>query len=101
MGIFNPKLLSYDNLENIDLKILLNIKTSAWLNQELNEIYIISQVPKTIQKYSKFRIIRYKDHNENWLHYNLEHEDCQVQNTVYNTKQVRTVKSGATESASV
>lgn len=32
LGLFNPKLLNYDRLENVDSSNILQIKTSTWIN---------------------------------------------------------------------
>jgi len=38
LGLFNPKMLNYDKLENMNGQNILNIKTSTWINYNDNHI---------------------------------------------------------------
>lgn len=43
LGLFNPKLLNYDKLENVDSSNILQTKTSTWINT--NQLLIIAHIP--------------------------------------------------------
>lgn len=69
LGIFNPKLLKHDYLTHVNSEKLLNIKTSAWLKSDTNEILIISHISRNILviKTLVFEIIPYPDGQNNIL----------------------------------
>jgi len=45
LGLFNPKMLNYDKLENMNGQNILNIKTSTWINYNDNQLKITSHIP--------------------------------------------------------
>lgn len=63
LGLFNPKLLNYDRLENVNTKNILLIKTSTWINHKENIILIISHVPTNEETINTIQIVPYPDHN--------------------------------------
>jgi len=59
LGLFNPKLLTYDKLDSVNNRNILLIKTSTWINYQDN-IILISQLtfsPLTLSKLSHILII--------------------------------------------
>jgi len=67
LGIFNSKLLKHDSLIHVNSEQLFNIKTSAWLKSDTNEILILSHIPREITKTPVFKIIPYPDGKNNIL----------------------------------
>lgn len=65
LGLFNPKLLNHDRLENVDSSNILQIKTSTWIST--NQILIIAHIPIK----HTINIIPYPDNNG----YQLDHNE--------------------------
>lgn len=63
LGLFNPKLLNYDKLENVNAKNILSIKTSTWINYKDNLLLITSHIPTNQEVINTVKIIPYPDHN--------------------------------------
>ena len=84
LRIFNPKLPINKYLKNINSEKLLNTKTSTWINEGLNEILIISHIPKQIIKTPIFKIIAYPDKNQNILTENAYNNYYFHSDTLYN-----------------
>jgi len=86
LGLFNPKLLNYDKLENVNSQNILNIKTSTWINYNDNQLLIISHIPINFSLINTVKIIPYPDSNG----YQLEYTDTQSyferENKVYNNE---------------
>lgn len=69
LGLFNPKLLTYDKLDSVNNRNILLIKTSTWINYQDNIILIISHIPIDFQSTNTIKIIPYPDHNGYQLDY--------------------------------
>jgi len=61
VGIFNPKILKHEELENINEEKLLSIKTSAWLSSQTKDTFILAHIPTSFKETQKYRIIKYPD----------------------------------------
>lgn len=82
LGLFNPKLLNYDKLENVDSSNILQTKTSTWINT--NQLLIIAHIPTKQKTIHTINIIPYPDNNG----YQLDHIDkdtyFEEQDKIYN-----------------
>jgi len=86
LGLFNPKLLNYDKLENVNSQNILNIKTSTWINYNDNQVLIISHIPIYLSLISTIKIIPYPDSNGYQLDYTDTQSYFEKENKVYNTE---------------
>lgn len=84
LGLFNPKLLNYDKLENINSQNILSIKTSTWIDHTNNFLLIISHIPTNHQLIKTIKIIPYPDQNGYQLDYTDTQSYFEKENKVFN-----------------
>lgn len=84
LGLFNPKLLNYDQLENINNQNILLIKTSTWIDYKNNELLLISHIPINHKIINTIKIVPYPDHNGYQLDLSDQQSYFENENKVYN-----------------
>uniref|UniRef100_V9H1L4 Envelope protein n=2 Tax=Drosophila ananassae TaxID=7217 RepID=V9H1L4_DROAN len=84
LGLFNPKLLNYDKLQNVNSENILLTKTSTWINYKNNEILIISHIPINHVLINTIKIIPYPDRNGYQLEYSGSDSYFENDNKIYN-----------------
>lgn len=84
LGLFNPKLLNYDKLENVNSQNILLIKTSTWINHKDNHLLIISHIPIAHEEKNTVKITPYPDHNGYQLDYTDTKSYYENKNKIYN-----------------
>jgi len=84
LGLFNPKLLNYDKLDNVNSQNIPSIKTSTWLNAQEYLILIISHIPTHQQSLNTIKIIPYPDSHQYQLEHTYTHSYFEKDGNIYN-----------------
>lgn len=89
LGLFNPKWLNYDKLDNVNNRNILLVKTSTWINHQDNIILIISHIPINFKTFNTLKIIPYPDHNGYQLDYTSTTSYFELDNKIYTRENIQ------------